>query len=82
MPKETPKHFWISALVTPATGSRETQNAETQKTVNIYNQLIIDVRDDMSDDDSIDIIREKLEKAFDRDDIAVTDRDQNLSFAT
>jgi len=41
MPKETPKHFWISALVTPATGSRETQNAETQKTVNIYNQLII-----------------------------------------
>ena len=36
----------------------------------------------MSDDDSIDIIREKLEKAFDRDDIAVTDRDQNLSYAT
>ena len=48
----------------------------------IYNQLIIDVRDDMSDDESIDIIKGKLEKAFDRDDIAVTDRDQNLSYAT
>lgn len=48
----------------------------------IYNQLIIDVRDDMTDDESIDMIREKLDKAFDRDDIAVTDRDQNLSFAT
>ena len=32
---------WISALVTPATGSRETQNAETQKTMNMYNQLVI-----------------------------------------
>lgn len=48
----------------------------------IYNQLIVDVRDDMSDDDSISVIKEKLEKAFDRDDIAVTDRDQNLSYAT
>lgn len=48
----------------------------------IYNRLIIDVRDDMSDDASIYAIKEKLEKAFDRDDIAVTDRNQNLSFAT
>ena len=48
----------------------------------IYNQLIVDVRDDMSDDESIDAIKSRLEKAFDRDDIAVTDRDQNLSFAT
>ncbi|MCR5356836.1 MAG: ABC transporter permease [Lachnospiraceae bacterium] len=48
----------------------------------IYNQLIVDVRDDMSDDDSIDNIKQHLEAAFDRDDIAVTDRDQNLSFAT
>ncbi|MBR4719588.1 MAG: ABC transporter permease [Lachnospiraceae bacterium] len=48
----------------------------------IYNQLIIDVRDDMSDDDTIDTIKERLEKAFDREDIAVTDRDQNLSYAT
>lgn len=48
----------------------------------IYNQLIIDVRDDMNDDASIYILKEKLERAFDRDDIAVTDRDQNLSFAT
>lgn len=48
----------------------------------VYNQLLVDVREDMSDDESIDIIKEKLEKAFDRDDIAVTDRDQNLSYAT
>ncbi|MCR5507693.1 MAG: ABC transporter permease [Lachnospiraceae bacterium] len=48
----------------------------------IYNQLIIDVRDDMSDDETIDTIKGKLEKVFDRDDIAVTDRDQNLSYAT
>lgn len=48
----------------------------------IYNQLIIDVRDDMSDEKTIDVIKERLEKAFDREDIAVTDRDQNLSYAT
>ena len=48
----------------------------------IYNQLLVDVREELSDDASIDIIKGKLEKAFDRDDIAVTDRDQNLSFAT
>lgn len=48
----------------------------------IYNQLLIDVRDDMSDGESILIIKDKLEKTFDRDDIAVTDRNQNLSFAT
>ncbi len=48
----------------------------------IYNQLLIDVKDEMSDDGSIYVIKEKLEKAFDRDDIAVTDRNQNLSFAT
>jgi len=48
----------------------------------IYNQLIVDVRDDKSDDDSITIIKEKLENTFDREDIAVTDRNQNLSFAT
>ena len=48
----------------------------------IYNQLVVDVRDDMSDKENISVIKERLEKAFDRDDIAVTDRDQNLSFAT
>ena len=48
----------------------------------IYNQLLVDVRDELSDDESISVIKGKLEKAFDRDDIAVTDRDQNLSFAT
>ncbi len=48
----------------------------------IYNQLLVDVREDMSDDDSIDTIKQQLEKAFDRDDIAVTDRHQNLSYAT
>ncbi|MBO4373829.1 MAG: ABC transporter permease [Lachnospiraceae bacterium] len=48
----------------------------------IYNQLIIDVYDEYSGDDSVGIIKKKLEKRFDRDDIAVTDRDQNLSYAT
>ena len=48
----------------------------------IYNRLIIDIRDDMSDDDSIYVIKDKLKKAFDRDDIAITDRHQDLSFAT
>ena len=48
----------------------------------IYNQLLVDVRDEISDDKSIGIIKEKLEDAFDREDIAVTDRYQNLSFAT
>ena len=48
----------------------------------IYNQLIVDVREDMSDQADIDIIKQRLEKAFDREDIAVTDRKQNLSFAT
>ena len=48
----------------------------------MYNQLLVDVRDEISDDESISIIKEKLENAFDREDIAVTDRDQNLSFAT
>ncbi len=48
----------------------------------IYNQLLVDVRDELSDKENIEIIKHKLEDAFDRDDIAVTDRDQNLSFAT
>ncbi len=48
----------------------------------IYNQLIIDVKDELSDDDNIHILKDKIEKAFDREDIAVTDRDQNLSYAT
>ena len=48
----------------------------------IYNQLIVDVRNELSDKENIDIIKQKIEKAFDRDDIAVTDRNQNLSFAT
>ena len=48
----------------------------------IYNQLLIDVRDGLDDDGNISIIKEKLEKTFDRDDIAVTDRNQNLSYAT
>ena len=47
-----------------------------------YNRLIVDVRDDMSDEDNIGIIREKIEEAFDRDDIAVTGRSQDLSFST
>ncbi len=48
----------------------------------IYNQLLVDVRDDMSDKENVDQIKRRLEEAFDREDIAVTDRDQNLSFAT
>ncbi|MCR5832059.1 MAG: FtsX-like permease family protein, partial [Lachnospiraceae bacterium] len=48
----------------------------------VFNQLIIDIADDRSDKENIHSIKERLEKAFDRDDIAVTDRDQNLSFAT
>ncbi len=48
----------------------------------LFNQLIVDVADDRSDKENIHSIKERLEKAFDRDDIAVTDRDQNLSFAT
>ena len=48
----------------------------------IYNQLIVDINDDRSDEKSVSVIKEKLENAFDRDDIAVTDRNQNLSFAT
>lgn len=31
MPKDPPKHDVTSSLVTPATGSRETQNTETLK---------------------------------------------------
>ena len=48
----------------------------------IYNQLLVDVSDEMSTDSGIAVIKKKLENAFDRDDIAVTDRTQNLSFAT
>ena len=48
----------------------------------IYNQLIVDVRDDMSDKYNVGLIKDRIESAIDRDDIAVTDRDQNLSFAT
>ena len=48
----------------------------------IYNQLIVDVDDNKADKNNVDTIRAAIEKAFDRDDIAVTDRDQNLSFAT
>ncbi len=48
----------------------------------IYNQLLVDVRSEMSDEKSISVIKEKLENTFDREDIAVTDRNQNLSFAT
>ncbi len=48
----------------------------------IYNQLIIDVRDDLSDKKNIEILKGRIEDAFDREDIAVTDRDQNLSYAT
>ncbi len=47
----------------------------------IYNQLLIDVRDDESAP-AVSAVKEKIERAFDREDIAVTDRDQNLSFAT
>ncbi len=48
----------------------------------VYNQLLIDIRDTSTDDETIALIKEKLEDAFDRDDIAVTDRNQNLSFST
>ncbi|MCR5233979.1 MAG: ABC transporter permease [Lachnospiraceae bacterium] len=48
----------------------------------IYNRIIIDVREDMADDDSISVIKDKLKNTFDRDDIAITDRHQDLSFAT
>lgn len=48
----------------------------------IYNQLIIDVYDEYSSDEQVAMIKRKIEDRFDRDDIAVTDRDQNLSFAT
>ncbi len=48
----------------------------------VYNQLLVDVRDGLDDDAHISSIKEKLEKAFDREDIAVTDRNQNLSYAT
>ncbi|MBR6158982.1 MAG: ABC transporter permease [Lachnospiraceae bacterium] len=47
----------------------------------IYNQLLIDVRDDERAP-AVSAVKEKIERAFDREDIAVTDRDQNLSFAT
>lgn len=47
-----------------------------------YNRLIVDVRDDMSDEADIAVIKERLEDAFDRDDIAVTGRSQDLSFST
>lgn len=48
----------------------------------IYNQLLIDVDDLRSGKQNIDTIKISLENAFDREDIAVTDRDQNLSYAT
>ncbi|MBR4168201.1 MAG: ABC transporter permease [Lachnospiraceae bacterium] len=48
----------------------------------IYNQLVVDVDDAYTSDASVDAIKGRLEAAFDREDIAVTDRDQNLSFAT
>ena len=48
----------------------------------VYNRLIVDVRDGMSDDDNINVIKDSIEEAFDRDDIAVTGRSQDLSFAT
>ena len=47
-----------------------------------YNMLLIDLRDDITDPEKVSAVKEKLENAFDRDDIAVTDRNQNLSFAT
>ena len=47
-----------------------------------YNTLLIDLRDDITDPEKVSAVKEKLENAFDRDDIAVTDRNQNLSFAT
>ncbi|MCR5419535.1 MAG: ABC transporter permease [Lachnospiraceae bacterium] len=48
----------------------------------IFNQLLVDVKEEISDEENIILLKEKLEKAFDREDIAVTDRNQNLSFAT
>ncbi|MCR5651341.1 MAG: ABC transporter permease [Lachnospiraceae bacterium] len=48
----------------------------------VYNQLLIDVYDEYSDDESVNVIKRKIENKFDRDDMAVTDRDQNLSYAT
>lgn len=48
----------------------------------IYNQLLVDVDDGRSSNENIDTIKISLERSFDRDDIAVTDRDQNLSYAT
>ena len=47
----------------------------------IYNQLLVDVSDN-ADPVTVSSVKQKLEEAFDRDDIAVTDRDQNLSYAT
>ncbi|MCR5475801.1 MAG: ABC transporter permease [Lachnospiraceae bacterium] len=47
----------------------------------IYNQLLVDVSDN-ADRVTVSSVKQKLEEAFDRDDIAVTDRDQNLSYAT
>ena len=47
-----------------------------------YNMLLVDLHDQITDPDRIAAVKEKLEKAFDRDDIAVTDRNQNLSFST
>ena len=47
----------------------------------IYNQLLVDVGDN-TDPVTVSSVKQKLEEAFDRDDIAVTDRDQNLSYAT
>ncbi len=47
-----------------------------------YNQLLIDLSGDPSDTERVSLIKETLERTFDREDIAVTDRNQNLSFAT
>ena len=47
----------------------------------IYNQLLVDVRPG-ADEAEVASIKERIENSFDRDDIAVTDRNQNLSFAT
>lgn len=48
----------------------------------MYNQLLVDIKDSSADDRGVAAVKSKLENAFDRDDIAVTDRNQNLSFAT
>ncbi|MCR5488303.1 MAG: ABC transporter permease [Lachnospiraceae bacterium] len=48
----------------------------------VYNQLLVDIADEFSSEEQLSMIKRKLENRFDRDDIAVTDRDQNLSFAT